>query len=133
MNHIALKGNLGKEPKIVELQGGKKLVSFSFCFNGLVKAGETEAIWFECVGYERIVDQVQRLGLGKGSRVIVSGRLGVNKYTNKDGNAVSSPKITLDAIESVLKLEAQETEAPQQTMYTSTSSVGVPNLDDIPF
>lgn len=130
MNHLLLKGNLGKDPKVIDLGSSKKMVTFSFCFNGVVKAGETEAIWFECVGYDRVADQVVRLGIQKGSRVIVSGKLGVNKWTNKDGNAVTNPKITIDSIEQIVKLEAPE---PAQTVYQSSSVSEIPDLDQIPF
>jgi len=133
MNHIVLKGNIGRDPKVVETSGGKKIVNFSFAFNGTVKGKDTEVIWFECVAFDWAAESVIRLKLAKGSRVIVSGKLGVNQWVNKDGQKVTNPKITLYSVDLLAKIDRDPADESQGFVYESTEPGGIPNLDDIPF
>lgn len=87
-NKVQLIGNLGQNPEVKELNGGKKVAKFSLATNETYrnKAGEkvTDTQWHNLVVWGKTADVVEKY-LKKGSEVAIEGKLLNRNYTDKEG------------------------------------------------
>ena len=87
-NKVQLIGNLGQNPEVKELNGGKKVAKFSLATNETYrnKAGEkiTDTQWHNLVAWGKTADVIEKY-LKKGSEVAVEGKLLNRNYTDKEG------------------------------------------------
>ena len=87
-NKVQLIGNLGQNPEVKELNGGKKVAKFSLATNETYrnKAGEkvTDTQWHNLTVWGKTADIVEKY-LKKGSEVAVEGKLLNRNYTDKEG------------------------------------------------
>ena len=95
MNKIILMGNLTRDPEIRYTQGENALAiaRFSLAINRrFAKQGDTEVDSFKQAEF---IEKYFR----KGSRMLVSGRVQNDNYTNKNGEKVYSVQIIAEEIE----------------------------------
>jgi single-strand DNA-binding protein len=81
VNYVTVEGNLGRDPE----QNGNGPVKFSICWNQRKKENDEWVSipnWFEVVSWER--EKVSAAGLTKGTRVIVTGRISEETWTDKE-------------------------------------------------
>ena len=87
-NRVLLMGNLGKDPEVKELQGGKRLARFSVATNERFSYGDgqtkEDTQWHSVIAWGRTAEQVARQ-LRKGSRLSLEGRLVHRVYETKEG------------------------------------------------
>ena len=87
-NKVQLIGNLGQNPEVKELDGGKKVAKFSLATNETYrnKAGEkvTDTQWHNLVAWGKNADIIEKY-LKKGSEVAIEGKLLNRNYTDKEG------------------------------------------------
>ena len=87
-NKVQLIGNLGMNPEIKVLDGGKKLAKMSIATNETYKnaKGEkvTETQWHNLVAWGKTVNVIEKY-LTKGSEVAIEGKLMNKNYTDKEG------------------------------------------------
>jgi single-strand DNA-binding protein len=87
-NKVQLIGNLGNNPEIKTLDGGKKLARFSVATNEVYRntKGEkvTETQWHNLVAWGRVAEIAEKF-LTKGSEVAIEGKLMNRTYNDKDG------------------------------------------------
>jgi single-strand DNA-binding protein len=87
-NKVQLIGNLGMNPEIKTLDGGKKLAKMSIATNETYKnaKGEkvTETQWHNLIAWGKTVGIIEKY-LSKGSEVAVEGKLINRNYTDKEG------------------------------------------------
>lgn len=87
-NKVQLIGNLGQDPEVKELNGGKKVAKFSLATNETYrnKAGEkvTDTQWHNLVAWGKTAEIIEKY-LKKGSEVAVEGKLLNRNYTTKEG------------------------------------------------
>lgn len=85
---LTVVGNLGDEPSLRFTQSGVPVVNFSLVQTPRTKQGDEwtdgEPIWFRCTAWREVAENIAA-SLQKGQRVIVLGRMGVQKYTPRDG------------------------------------------------
>jgi single-strand DNA-binding protein len=88
-NKVQLIGNLGNNPEVKSIEGGKKLARFSIATNEVyrnVKGDKvTETQWHNVVAWGKVAEIVEKY-LVKGSEVAVEGKLIYRNYNDKDGN-----------------------------------------------
>lgn len=88
-NKVQLIGNLGNNPEIKTLEGGKKMAKFSVATNEAYRnaKGEkiTETQWHNLVAWGRVAEIAEKY-LSKGSEVAIEGKLTNRSYNDKDGN-----------------------------------------------
>lgn len=86
--NVTIVGNLGNEPELRFTQGGIPVVNFSLVQTPRTKSGDEwvdgEPIWFRCTAWREAAENIAG-SLQKGQRVIVLGRMGVEKFTPNDG------------------------------------------------
>jgi single-strand DNA-binding protein len=87
-NKVTLIGNLGMDPEIKDLDGGRKLAKVSIATNESYKntKGEkvTETQWHNLVAWGKTADFMGKY-LQKGSEIVVEGKLINRNYTDKEG------------------------------------------------
>lgn len=87
-NKVQLIGNLGQNPEVKELNGGKKLAKFSLATNETYRNKEGEKVtdtqWHNLTVWGKTADIVEKY-LKKGSEVAVEGKLLNRNYTDKEG------------------------------------------------
>lgn len=87
-NKVNLIGNLGMDPEVKNLDGGKTLARFSLATNNSYKndKGETitESQWHNIVAWGKTAEIAEKY-LKKGSKVAVEGRLNNRQYETSEG------------------------------------------------
>jgi single-strand DNA-binding protein len=88
-NKVQLIGNLGNDPEIINLDGGKKLAKFSIATNETYKNQKGEKItdtqWHNIVAWGKTAEIIENY-LSKGKEVAVEGKLTSRSWDDKDGN-----------------------------------------------
>lgn len=87
LNYIVLMGRLVAEPEVRRTQSGKQVTSFRIaCDRGRKDtSGQGQADFFDVTAWEKTGEFVGRY-FGKGSLILVEGRLQSSQYTDKNGS-----------------------------------------------
>ena len=87
-NKVQLIGNLGMNPEIKTVDGGKKLAKMSIATNESYKNAKGELVketqWHNLIAWGKTADIIEKY-LEKGSEVAIEGKLINRNYTDKDG------------------------------------------------
>lgn len=101
MNKVILMGRLTRDPEVRYSQGASQtaVARFSVAVDRRFKRdGEPDADFFNCTCFGKQAEFVERY-LHKGTKIVLSGRVQNDNYTNKDGQMVYSVRIMVDEIE----------------------------------
>ncbi|MBN2610976.1 MAG: single-stranded DNA-binding protein [Bacteroidales bacterium] len=100
-NRVQLIGNLGMNPEVKNLEGGKKVAKFSIATTETYKGSDgkkvSETQWHNIVAWGGLADIAEKY-LQKGSEVAVEGKLTHRAYDDKDGNKKFFTEIVLNDI-----------------------------------
>lgn len=140
MNKIILCGRLTKDPEIRYSQGATQtaVARVSLAVNRKWKReGEPEADFFNCTAFGKQAEFIEKY-LRKGSKVLISGRVQNDNYTNKDGQKVYAVNIMIEEIEFAESKNAgqQDTNQRQQDRpaYTNDGFMSIPDgEEELPF
>lgn len=95
-NLVILIGNIGQDPEIQGLRGGRKIAKFSLATskNYNDKSGErqTQTEWHNVVFFGQSADYIEKYAK-KGSQVYVEGEIQYREYEDKDGQNRKSTQI----------------------------------------
>lgn len=133
INHVAVVGNLTREPEIRSTQSGTAVLSFGIAVNDRRKNadGQWEEVpnFFECVTFGNRANALGDI-LTKGMKVAISGKLHYSSW-EKDGQKHSKVDIIANEIELMQNRRPQQ----QQQMQSQYQPTTVPQdtYDDIPF
>lgn len=82
LNHITIMGRLTRDPELRRTNSGKGVCSFTIASD---KPGrDSGASFIECVAWEKTADFISNY-FGKGSLIVLEGRLESRQYETKDG------------------------------------------------
>jgi single-strand DNA-binding protein len=98
MNKVILMGRLTRDPEVRYSQGANSLAiaRYSLAVNRSFKRdGEPDADFFNCTAFGRNAEFAEKY-LKQGTRILISGRIQQDNYTNKDGQKVYSVQIIVD-------------------------------------
>lgn len=102
MNKLILMGRLTRDPEIRYSQGSNPMAiaRFSLAVDRRFKrAGDTaEADFFNCTAFGKQAEFVERY-LKQGTKILISGRIQNDNYTNKEGQKVFSVQVIAEEIE----------------------------------
>ena len=135
MNKIILLGRIVRDPEVRYTQGQNAMAigKFSLAVNRKYKRdNEPEADFFNCTSFSKQAEFVEKY-LKKGSKVLISGRVQNDNYTNKEGQKVYSIQIMVEEIEfAESKGNNTETQPAQQQ---SNDYVEIPESlqEELPF
>lgn len=87
-NNVQLVGNLGQNPEVKTLPGGKKVANFSIACTDSHTDKEGRKIdttqWFNIIAWEGLATVAEKY-MVKGKQVAISGRLVNRNWTDKEG------------------------------------------------
>ncbi len=101
MNKVILMGNLTRDPEIRYSQGERELAiaRFSVAVNRrFARQNDTDTDFFNCTAFGATAEFVEKY-FKKGSRVLLTGRIQNDNYTNKNGEKVYSVQIIAEEVE----------------------------------
>ena len=88
-NKVQFIGNLGMNPEIKELDGGRKVAKFTLATNEVYKNQKGEKVqdtqWHNIVAWGKTASLMEEL-LNKGKEVLVEGKLTNRSWDDKEGN-----------------------------------------------
>ena len=97
LNHIVLMGRLTRDVELRTTQSGVSVASFTLAcdrdFGG--KDGEKETDFIDCVAWRSTADFAAKY-FSKGRMAVVSGRLQIRPWTDKEGNKRYSTEIAVE-------------------------------------
>lgn len=100
LNHITLAGRLTRDIELRKLPSGKSVASVSIaCDRDFAPkdGGERETDFIDIVTFGNTADFFSKYFF-KGSMAIVSGRLQIRNWTDKDGNKRRSAEVVADSV-----------------------------------
>ena len=98
LNHITIMGRLTRDPELRRTGSGIAVASFSVAverdFSGR-DGGEKETDFIDCVAWRNTAEYVSKY-FTKGRMIVVSGRLQIRSWTDKDGNKRRTAEVVAD-------------------------------------
>ena len=101
MNKVIMMGRLTRDPEVRYSQGANQtaVARFSIAVDRRMKReGEPDADFFNCTCFGKQAEFVEKY-LHKGIKVVLSGRVQNDNYTNKDGQMVYGVRVMVDELE----------------------------------
>ena len=99
MNKVIMMGRLTRDPEVSSSASGTTFARFSIAVDRRFKReGEPDADFFNCTTFGKQAEFVEKY-LKKGTKMLVTGRIQNDNYTNKDGQTVYSVQIIVDELE----------------------------------
>ena len=98
LNHIVLMGRLTRDPELRRTGSGVAVASFTIACDrdfSDKQSGEKETDFIECVAWRQTGEFVSK-HFTKGRMIVVSGRLQVRKWKNKDGENRYTTEVVAD-------------------------------------
>ena len=100
LNHIVIMGRLTRDPELRRTGSGIAVTSFSLAVDrdfGKNENGEKETDFIDCVAWRQTGEFVSKY-FTKGRMAVVSGRLQIRNWTDKDGNTRRSAEVVADNV-----------------------------------
>lgn len=132
MNVITLSGNVGKDPEMKYFDSGSVVAHFPFAvsiYNREKK--EKDSVWFKCSVWGKKAEFVGEY-IKKGSKVIVSGSISFEKFTDKEGKERIVNCVNASDVESCDKKPDGGTSQSKQNAETDEPIVQFGD-EEIPF
>ncbi len=100
LNHIVLMGRLTRDPELRRTGSGVAVASFSLAVDrdfGNRESGERETDFIDIVAWRSTAEFVSKY-FTKGRMAVVSGRLQIRNWTDKEGNKRRSAEVVADNV-----------------------------------
>ena len=100
LNHITIMGRLTRDPELRRTGSGIAVASFSLAVDrdfSPKDGGERETDFIDCVAWRQTGEFVSKY-FTKGRMAVVSGRLQVRSWTDKDGNKRRTAEVIADNV-----------------------------------
>ena len=100
LNHIVVMGRLTRDPELRYTQSQLPVVSFTVAVDrdfGGRDGGDKQTDFIDCVAWRHTAEFVSKY-FAKGSMAVVSGRLQIRDWTDREGNKRRSAEIVADNV-----------------------------------
>ena len=100
LNHIVIMGRLTRDPELRRTGSGVAVTSFTVAVDrdfGNKESGEKETDFIDCVAWRQTGEFVAKY-FAKGRMAVVSGRLQIRNWTDKDGNKRRTAEVVADNV-----------------------------------
>ena len=100
LNHITIMGRMTRDPELRRTGSGVAVTSFTLAVDRDFTpkdGGERETDFIDCNAWRSTGEFVSKY-FQKGSMAIVSGRLQIRNYTDKDGNKRRAAEVVADSV-----------------------------------
>ena len=98
LNHITIMGRLARDPELRRTGSGIAVASFTVGVErdfADSQSGKKEVDWIECVAWRNTGEFVSKY-FTKGRMIVVSGRLQIRSWTDKEGNKRKTAEVVAD-------------------------------------
>ena len=98
LNHIVIMGRLTRDPELRYTQSQTPVASFTLAVDrdfGGRDGGEKQTDFIDCVAWRQTAEFVSKY-FTKGSMAVVSGRLQIRDWTDRDGGKRRSAEVVVD-------------------------------------
>lgn len=137
LNHITAAGRLTKDPELRRTQNGVAVASFTIACDRDIKdaSGNKQTDFIDCVAWRNTAEFVDKY-FTRGRMAIVSGRLQMREWTDKNGNNRRNAEILAenvyfaDSKRAVENTEKNETKEAAQTVDFDQVEI---DDDELPF
>ena len=131
LNHITIMGRLTRDPELRRTGSGTAVTSFTVAvdrdFSG--QDGQKETDFIDCVAWRQTGEFVSKY-FTKGRMAVVSGRLQIRGWTDKDGNKRRTAEVVADNVYfGDSKSDGNDNRTP--TSYASPASAHVSDYEQI--
>ena len=116
-NSVTLVGNLTRDPELRFTTGGRAVASFGLAVSRRYQVNgewQEQTSFFNVVAWGQLGENAAQ-SLGKGSRVIVNGRLEQRQYENKDGEQRNVVEVVADEVGPSLRWATAQVERTART------------------
>lgn len=128
MNKVIMMGRLTKDPDITKTTNGTVIAKYNIAVDRKFKRdGDPDADFFSCTSFGKQAEFVEKY-LKKGTKVVITGRVQNNNYTDKNGQKVYGTVIMVDEIEFAESKKAEGINEEKQDDF-----INVPDDSDLPF
>ncbi len=100
LNHIVIMGRLTRDPELRRTSSGIAVASFTLAVDrdfGSREGGERETDFIDCVAWRQTGEFVSKY-FAKGRMAVVSGRLQIRNWTDKEGNKRRTAEVVADNV-----------------------------------
>ena len=100
LNHITIMGRMPRDPELRRTGTGVAVASFTLAVDrdfASKEGGEKETDFIDCVAWRQTGEFVSKY-FTKGRMAVVSGRLQIRSWTDKDGNKRRSAEVLADNV-----------------------------------
>ena len=100
LNHICIMGRMTKDPELRRTGSGVAVTSFTLAVDrdyNPKDGGEKETDFIDCNAWRNTAEFIER-NFHKGSMAIVSGRLQIRNWVDKDSNKRRSAEVVVDSV-----------------------------------
>ena len=144
LNKVQLIGNLGKDPEIrVNQASGKKVVSFSLATSRRYRDANGEqkedTQWHNIVGWGKVAEVFEQLGIRKGTSLYVEGRLTNRSWTDQaSGQKRYVTEVALDTFQLLTPRGtqngyAQQAQQQRNSFQNEYDQQQADDCEDLPF
>lgn len=131
LNHITIMGRLTRDPELRRTGSGLAVASFTVAVDRdwpNKETGEKETDFIDCVAWRQTGEFVSKY-FAKGSMIVVSGRLQIRPWVDKDGNKRKSAEIVAENVYFGESKKKEETK-PATTNYWDNPYYIKPAVND---
>lgn len=138
LNHITIAGRFTKDPELRRTPTGTAVASFTLAVDrdfADKQSGKKETDFIECVAWRNTAEFVDKY-FSKGRMAIVSGRLQIRSWTDKEGNKRKTAEVIAENVYfGDSKTESNGTTPPEHLEDTPADGFAVMSGDDfeLPF
>ena len=121
LNHITIMGRLTRDPELRYTQSQTPVASFSLAVDrdfGSRDGGEKQTDFIDCVAWRSTAEFVNKY-FQKGSMAVVSGRLQIRDWTDREGGKRRSAEVVVD---NIYFGESRRRDSSEGSSYDSRSS-----------
>ena len=143
LNHITIMGRLTRDPELRRTGSGTAVAAFTLAVDrdfAPKDGGERECDFIDCVAWRQTGEFVSKY-FTKGRMAVVSGRLQIRGWTDKDGNKRRSAEVIADSAyfgdgkrqqqeEQGIGYGAGQYDGPMKSVPGAIPGSGFPMLDD---
>ena len=121
LNHITIMGRLTRDPELRYTQSQTPVASFTLAVDrdfGGRDSGEKQTDFIDCVAWRSTAEFVSKY-FQKGSMAVVSGRLQIRDWTDREGGKRRSAEVVVD---NIYFGESRRRDSSEGSSYDSRSS-----------
>lgn len=97
LNHITIMGRMTRDPELRKTSAGTSVASFTIACDRDFSKEDKETDFIECVAWKGAADFVSKY-FSKGRMAVVSGRLQIRNWNDKDGNKRKTAEVVADNV-----------------------------------